>query len=422
MLWWTLHALAGVSADEVTVVINPELSPDTIGAIALDAGVRAAACVVQEPQLGTGHAVSVALASFAPAESTVVILSADMPSIEAELVRRVINARTGAAAMATAKMPLPSNFGRVIRKDGEVERIVEVRDAAADELAVDEMNAALYAFDEAKLRRAIAELGTDNAQGEYYLTDAVGALRAGGERVAGVLVPDHRSVLGVNDRVELASARAHINLAICERHMRNGVTIVDPSTTYLEPGLEIGADAVILPNTAIGRGSVIGAGSEIGPNSRLANARVGRHAIVAESVVIDSEIGDFCTVGPFAHVRGNSVLQTGVRIGNFVETKNVVLAPGVKASHLTYLGDAAIGKNTNIGAGTITANFDGRAKHRTEIGENVAIGTNSSLVAPLVIGDGALTGAGSVVTRDVPPGERVAGNPARPLPKKQVHT
>jgi len=196
------------------------------------------------------------------------------------------------------------------------------------------------------------------------------------------------------------------------------VTIADPATTYLEPDLEIARDVTILPNTTIGRRSKIGPDSEIGPNARLQNAMIGRQVVVTDSIVVDSEIGDFSIVGPWAHVRKGTVLGTGVRIGNFVETKAATLAPGVKAGHLSYLGDTSIGKRTNIGAGTITCNYDGEKKNRTDIGEDAFIGSNSSLVAPVRIGDRALTGAGAVVIRDVPDGERVAGNPAKPLPRK----
>ena len=377
--------------------------------------------VLQEPQLGTGHAVSVALAELVPREgATLLVLNGDMPLVEAALIRRVLEERSAerALALVTAHMPLPSSFGRIVRDGEKVARIVEARDASDDELAIDEMNAGLYAFDETKLRAAIAELRNDNAQGEYYLTDTVAKLVADGEAVVPVEAPDHRSVLGVNDRVELAAAAALLNRRLCERHMRNGVTIVDPDTTYLEPDLELASDVTILPNTTIGRRSSIGGNSEIGPNARLQNARVGIQAVISDSVVIDSSIGDFAYVGPFAHLRGGSSIGAGARVGNFVEVKNAMLGPGVKASHLSYIGDAEIGERTNIGAGTITCNFDGRKKNRTDIGKDVSIGSNTSLVAPVAIGDGALTGAGSVVTHDVAAGERVAGNPARPIVKK----
>ena len=299
-----------------------------------------------------------------------------------------------------------------------VARIVEARDASVDELAVDEMNAGPL-----RLRRTQAARGacgtTRRQRAERILSYRYHrTFAAQGERIVPVVADDYRSVLGVNDRVELAAAAALLNRRLCERHMRAGVTIVDPATTYLEPGLDLAADVTILPNTTIGRGSRVGAQSEIGPNARLQNARVGEHAVIADSVVVDSTIGDFALLGPWAHVRGGSEVGTGSRVGNFVELKAATLAPGVKAAHLAYLGDVTIGERTNVGAGTITCNYDGVRKHATTIGKDVFIGSNSSLVAPLTIGDGAQTGASAVVIRDVAPGARVVGNPARELPPK----
>ncbi len=420
MLWHVLRALRDAGVTEVAIVTNPEIH-DHVHAVAIDAGHDAIEAVLQEPQLGTGHATQAALARLVPvADATLLVVNGDMPLVEAELIRAALDARTEplALALVTARMPLPSSFGRIVRDGGRVERIVEARDASPAELELDEMNAGLYAFDETKLRAAVADLRPDNAQGEYYLTDTIRELARLGQGVVPVVAPAYASVLGVNDRVELAAASATLRERLCARHMRAGVTIVDPATTYLEPGVAIAADATILPNTTIGRGSQIGAHSEIGPNARLQNARVGEHAVVADSVVVDSTIGDFALVGPWAHIRGEAAIGTGARIGNFVEVKHATLAPGVKAAHLTYLGDMTIGERTNIGAGTIACNYDGRAKHHTTIGKDVFIGSNSSLVAPLAIGDRAMTGAGSVVLRDVAAGDRVVGNPARVLAKK----
>jgi bifunctional UDP-N-acetylglucosamine pyrophosphorylase/glucosamine-1-phosphate N-acetyltransferase len=417
MLWWVLRALRDAGVSDVTVVTNGELMPhvETVATGAGHAGVRS---VVQEPQLGTGHAVQIALAGLDAGGGTLLVLNGDMPLVEAELIAAAIAAREHALALVTARMPLPSSFGRIVREGDRVSRIVEARDASDDELALDEMNAGLYAYDEAKLRAAAAELRNANAQNEYYLTDTIASFTGRGERVVPVVAPDYRTVLGVNDRVELAAASALLNRRICERHMRAGVTIVDPATTYLEPDLVLAPDAVLRPNTTLSGRTEIGPHSEIGPNARLRNARVGEHAIVTDSVISDSSVGDFALVGPYAHVRGESSIGTGARIGNFVETKNATLAPGVKAGHLTYLGDATLGERTNVGAGTITCNYDGTHKHRTTIGKDVFIGSNSSLVAPVTLGDGAGTGAGTVVIRDVAAGDRVVGNPARVLPKK----
>jgi len=417
MLWFVLRALRDAGVDDVTVVTNDAVAGH-VAAIATSAGNAAVRAVLQEPQLGTGHAVQVALAGLAAQDGTLLVVNGDMPLVEATLVRAALDARERALALVTARMPLPSSFGRVVRDGSHVARVVEARDASDEELALDEMNAGLYAYDESKLRAAIAELKNDNTQGEYYLTDTIGHFARQGERIVPILAADYRSVLGVNDRVELAAASALLNRRLCEHHMRAGVTIADPATTYLEPDLDFASDVTLLPNTTIGRATRVGAHSEIGPNARLQNALIGEHVVVTDSVIVDSAIGDFTLVGPWAHVRGHAQIGTGVRIGNFVEIKTAQLAPGVKSAHLAYVGDATVGERTNIGAGTITCNYDGKKKNRTTIGADVFVGSNSSLVAPVSLGDGAQTGAGSVVIRDVAAGQRVVGNPARPLPPK----
>ena len=417
MLWHVLRALRDARVDDVTVVTNAEVA-EHVSAVAASAGHASVRAVTQEPQLGTGHAVQMALAALDARDGTLLVLNGDMPLVDATLVRRALDGRDGALSLVTARMPLPSSFGRIVR-DGEcVARIVEARDATAEELELDEMNAGLYAYDEAKLRAAAAELRDDNAQREYYLTDTIAHFVRRGDRVAPIVADDYRTVLGVNDRAELAAAAALLNRRLCEGHMRAGVTIADPATTYLEPDLALAADVTILPNTTIGRRSQVGAHSEIGPNSRLSNARVGEHVVIADSVVLDTRVGDFALIGPYAHLRNGTEIGTGARIGNFVEIKASAIAPGAKASHLAYIGDASIGERSNVGAGTITANYDGKNKHRTTVGKDVRIGSNSTLVAPVTIGDGALTGAGAVVIRDVAAGERVVGNPARVLPEK----
>jgi bifunctional UDP-N-acetylglucosamine pyrophosphorylase/glucosamine-1-phosphate N-acetyltransferase len=417
MLWHVLRALRDAGVADVTVVTNADVAKH-VEAVGESAGHAAIRAVLQEPQLGTGHAVQMALAALEARAGTVLVLNGDMPLVEADLIARVLAGRGEAMSLVTAHMPLPSSFGRIVRSGEHVARIVEAKDASPDELDLDEMNAGLYAYDEAKLRAACAELRNDNAQSEYYLTDTIAQFARRGDRAAPIVASDHRTVLGVNDRVELAAAAGILNRRLCEAHMRAGVTIVDPATTYLEPDLDLASDVTILPNTTIGRASRVGAHSEIGPNTRLSNARIGEQVVVTDSVVRDTTIGDFALVGPYAHLRGGNEVGTGARIGNFVEIKASTLAPGVKAAHLAYIGDATIGERSNIGAGTITANYDGKNKHRTKIGKDVRIGSNSTLVAPVDIGDGALTGAGAVVLRDVHAGERVVGNPARVLPSK----
>jgi bifunctional UDP-N-acetylglucosamine pyrophosphorylase/glucosamine-1-phosphate N-acetyltransferase len=416
MLWYVLDALRATGITEIIVVANDELKP-----LLEPFGVSV---VVQSPQRGTGHAVQVALAALEPRDATVVVAYGDMPLVDHAIfedVQAAVDADAGTAlGLVTARMPLPSNFGRVVRDGATIERIVEYRDATAAERAIDEMNAGIYAFDERALRAVIGRLTDQNAQGELYLTDMVGLLLAESYRIVPVQAVDHRLVLGVNDRAELATARATMNERLCREHMRNGVTIVDPATTYLEPELEIGIDTIIYPNTSIGGSSVVGERARIGPSARLYNARIGDDACVTESVVLDTALGTKTAVGPFAHLRHGNEIGAGVKIGNFVELKNTRMAAGAKASHLAYLGDAVLGRNTNIGAGTITCNYDGVRKNTTTIGANVFIGSNSSLVAPVTIGDDASTGAGTVVIRDVPAGDRVVGNPARSIGAKKV--
>lgn len=415
MLGYILQNLRAIKITDILVVTNPELQ-ECIG----DFDVRG---VVQNEQLGTGHAVRVALENLAPQRSgRILIAYADMPLVPAELFQKVIDTLEAdnavSLALVTARVALPSPFGRIIRRDGAVERIVEARDASADQLQIDEVNAGIYVFDESALREAVEKLRNANAQNEYYLTDTIEDLARAGKRVTPVESPDAVSVMGINDRAELAQVRAEMNRRLCDLYMRDGVTIIDPATTYLEPELKIGRDTVIYPNTSIGRLSEIGEHCVIGPNARLSNTRLGNEVTVRESVVLDSQIGDRSSVGPYAHIRNNAQLAENVRIGNFVEVKNSKLARGVKANHLAYIGDAEVGEDTNVGAGTITCNFDGTRKNKTVIGKNVLIGSNSSLIAPINIGDGALTGAGSVVTKDVAAGDRVAGNPAKSLPNK----
>jgi bifunctional UDP-N-acetylglucosamine pyrophosphorylase / glucosamine-1-phosphate N-acetyltransferase len=416
MLWYVLQALRSAGIDDVLVVISPGLREwiERFGV----------ASVVQSEQLGTGHAVRVALEQLEPrAGSRLIVASGDMPLVPEALFRTMTESldadgRGAAMSLVTVKMPLPSNFGRIVRRGVSVERIVEERDATPEQRAIDEMNAGIYAFDEDALRDAVTHLRPENAQSEYYLTDTVAYFAGAGKRVHPVPAAGHLEVLGINDLVELARARREMNERICAQHMRDGVTIVDPATTYLEPELEIGADTVIYPNTTIARLSRTGVRCVIGPNSRLSNVILHDRVTIRESVVIDATIGDDVSVGPFAHLRGETELADRVHVGNFVEIKKSRLGRAAKVSHLSYLGDATIGDETNVGAGTITCNFDGTQKNETTIGRNVSIGSNTSLVAPVTVGDGALTGAGSVVTKDVPAGERVAGNPARPLPKK----
>jgi bifunctional UDP-N-acetylglucosamine pyrophosphorylase/glucosamine-1-phosphate N-acetyltransferase len=416
MLWYVLEALRATGIDQIVVVANEELKPQLA-----EFGVT---CVVQTPQRGTGHAVQVALDALEPRNGTLVVAYGDMPLVDATIfedVQAAVDADAGTAlGLVTARMPLPSSFGRVVRKGATIEKIVELRDATTSEREIDEMNAGIYAFDEDALRGVIGKLDDRNAQGELYLTDTVGLLVGASYRCVPVQAVDYRLVLGVNDRVELSTARKTMNERLAHAHMRNGVTIVDPATTYLEPGIFIGSDTIIEPNTSIGGNSVIGERTHIGPNSRLYNVRLDDDVCITESVVLDTSVGARTTIGPFAHLRQGNVVGADVSIGDYVELKNTRMAAGAKANHLAYLGDATVGENANIGAGTITCNYDGVNKHPTTIGRNAFIGSNTSLVAPVNVGDDASTGAGTVVIRDVPPGDRVVGNPARSIGEKKA--
>jgi bifunctional UDP-N-acetylglucosamine pyrophosphorylase/glucosamine-1-phosphate N-acetyltransferase len=415
MLWHVLEALKATGIAEILVVTSPELQP-----LLAPFGVQTA---IQEPQRGTGHAVQIALAALEPRDATIVVANGDMPLVDRTIfedVQAAVDADAGVAlGLVTAKMPLPSSFGRIIRHGSNVERIVEYRDCTAAQREIDEMNAGIYAFEETALRAVIGRLSDDNAQRELYLTDTIALLVADSHRVAPVQAVDYRLVLGVNDRVELALAGATMNERLAQAHMRNGVTIVDPATTYLEPEVTIGIDAVIAPNTTIGGRTTIGAGARIGPNVRLADSHIGERVTIVDSVIAGATVAAGATIGPFAHLRSGAAIGEDAHIGNFVELKNARLEPGVKAGHLAYLGDVTIGSGTNIGAGTITCNYDGVRKNETTIGRDVFIGSNSSLVAPVTIGDGAATGAGTVVIRDVPAGDRVVGSPARSIGAKK---
>lgn len=423
-----LHELCGVSllshvlqtvrscvSGDIRIVVSPELR-EHVEALGHQA-------VVQEPQLGTGHAVQMALADLAPDAVPILIVSADMPLLPRELLDAACDAqraKKAALVLVTARVPLPSAFGRIIRDRGKVVGIVEARDATPEQLKIDEVNAGIYCFDQDDLHRAIAGLTANNEQGELYLTDCVAALARSGKQIETVQAADFLDVMGINNRVELAAARAIIQQRILERHMLAGVTVVDPASTYIDAMVTIGADTIIHPQTHLTGHSSLGGGCVIGPNALVANSTIADRAEIVQSMVRDSSVGEGATIGPFAHLRGKSVIEPGAHVGNFVETKNTKLGRGAKAGHLSYIGDAEVGERANIGAGTITCNYDGKNKNKTKIGARAFIGSNSSLVAPIEIGDNALTGAGSVVLHDVPAGERVAGNPAKALPKKQT--
>ena len=379
--------------------------------------------VEQRRQRGTGDAVSVALTASCfedlDAEDDVIVLPSDQPLLRAETLAELATAHRNedaAAAILTAHLADPSGLGRIVRdKNGRVARIVEHVDATEEELEIDEINTSIYCFRRNLLAPALRRLTTTNKQGEYYLTDAIEVLRSAGHKVIGVSVDDPAEALGVNDRAQLAAAEAVLRRRINVTLMQSGVTMMDPERTYVDAGVEIGPDVRLLPGVILEGRTVIGEGSVVGPDTRIVDSVSGEGVEIASSVIRESEVGDGCKIGPFAHLRAGTRLAANVHIGDFVETKNTEMGEGAKANHLSYLGDAVVGPRANIGAGTITANYDGKNKHRTAIGERARTGSNSVLVAPVEIGDRAVIGAGSVVTKDVADDAHVRGVPAREI-------
>jgi bifunctional UDP-N-acetylglucosamine pyrophosphorylase / glucosamine-1-phosphate N-acetyltransferase len=382
--------------------------------------------VVQEKQLGTGDAVNSARSLLSERSSTAIVLSGDVPMITAETLQSLLDThhsfrgRGAACTLLSVRLKDPSGYGRIVRdENGSFARVVEQKDANDEEKVIDEINAGIYCFDTRKLFDALARVNTDNAQGEYYLTDVPGILAADGADVAIFQSADSVEVEGINDRRQLAVMAEAIRSRTVERLMlESGVTFIDPRSAYISARAEIGRDTVIYQNVTIEGTVQIGQRCTIRPGVRVVNSAIGDGVEIKDNTFItDSVVGDSCEVGPMAHLRGKAVMKEGAKVGNFVELKKTTLGEGSKASHLTYLGDATIGTKTNIGAGTITCNYDGKNKHETHIGSNVKIGSDTMLVAPISVGDGASTGAGSVVTKDVEADATVVGVPARPLSK-----
>jgi bifunctional UDP-N-acetylglucosamine pyrophosphorylase/glucosamine-1-phosphate N-acetyltransferase len=368
----------------------------------------AAVVVVQQAQNGTGHAVRLALAAVpAGAAGTVVVLPGDTPLLTSGTLTRLVteHARAGAAAtMLTSVLADPSGYGRVLRgAGGEVERVVEHKDASEAERAVGEIASGVYAFDHTLLRDAVGRLSSDNAQGEEYLPDVIGIAVADGRRVAAVTA-DAAETAGVNDRVQLAAAHRTYNDRLLEQHMRAGVSVVDPATTWVDATVTLDADATLLPSVDLHGSTHVGAGAVIGPQTSLTDTRVGTGARLDRTVAIGAQIGADVTAGPFAYLRPGTVLADGVHIGTYVEVKGSQIGTGSKVPHLSYVGDATIGEHSNVGAATVFVNYDGVAKHRSIVGDHVRIGSDTMIIAPREIGDGAYTAAGSVITQDVPPG------------------
>jgi len=371
----------------------------------------------QDVPRGTGDAVRAALEALPRSVKEVLVLSGDVPLVEGDQLVAVVEQRRlddAAIALASVFAADPAELGRVVRSEfGSVERIVEARDATDEELETNEVNAGVYAFDATWLRRRIDTLTPSRSNGELYLTELIQLAREDGRIVSAVGFDDDGSLDGVNDRSQLAQAEWALRVRINERHMRAGVTMRDPSTVYVDWGVQIATDVVLDPGVILKGTTMIGEGSVIGPDTTVIDSAIGRDCVVSRSVVEGSIVDDGAHVGPYSHLRKGSRVGAGAEVGNYAEIKNSRLGPRVKQHHMSYLGDAEIGEGVNVGAGTITANWDGQTKNRTRVGRNAFLGVDTMLVAPVDVGEGAKTGAGAVVTKDVPPGKLAVGVPAR---------
>ncbi|MCX6406696.1 MAG: bifunctional UDP-N-acetylglucosamine diphosphorylase/glucosamine-1-phosphate N-acetyltransferase GlmU [Propionibacteriales bacterium] len=406
MLVHALEAVRQVGAARVVAVVGHDREQVSAAVTAHDAGVVQA---VQEEQRGTGHAVRVALDALDDVpEGTVLVTYGDVPLLTAQTLSTLLLDHTHegrAVTILTAEQPDPTGYGRILRDgDGAVTAIREHKDATDDERRVREVNSGILAVDAVFLDHATRRLDTDNAQGELYLTDIVATAVREGRPVGAHVLEDVWQTKGVNDRVQLAELAAELNRRTTEHWMRQGVTIVDPATTWIDSDVTLGADTVLHPGTQLLGATTVGEGATIGPDTTLRNVEVGDGASVVRTHGSDAVVGPGASVGPFAYLRPGAELGARGKIGTFVEVKNATLGEGAKVPHLSYVGDAEIGEGTNIGAGTITANYDGVHKHRTVVGRHARTGSDNVFVAPVTIGDGAFTGAGTIVREDVPPG------------------
>ena len=363
---------------------------------------------IQEEQNGTGHAVQVGLSAIPDFDGTVVVTNGDVPLLTPETLQALVEkheAEHAAVTVLSLEFDNPTGYGRIIRGEaGDVLEIVEEKDATDEQRKVREVNSGVFAFDGKVLRDALTRVTPDNAQGEFYITDVLSIARGDGLRVTAFTAPDARELAGVNDRVQLAEAGKELNRRLVEKAMRNGATVIDPDTTWIGVEVEIGRDVVIHPNTQLWGSTVIGDGAEIGPDTTLTDMEVGARATVVRTQGELGVIGEEATVGPFTYIRPGTELGARGKLGGFVESKNAKIGEGSKVPHLTYIGDATVGKHSNIGASSVFANYDGVNKHHTTIGDYCRTGSDTMFVAPVNIGDGAYTGAGTVVTEDVPAG------------------
>jgi bifunctional UDP-N-acetylglucosamine pyrophosphorylase/glucosamine-1-phosphate N-acetyltransferase len=403
MVAWPIRAAQAAGAGRICVIVSPDRDLSS----ALPNGTET---IVQPVADGTGGALRAASDVVRDSE-TILILSGDHPLVSAEIIDGLVSTHRDAdagATVMTTEMDDPGSYGRIVRgPDGDIERIVEAKaagDATPEELEIKEVNAGTYAFAGPALADALESLTNDNAQGEYYLGDVLPMFRESGLRVAAYEAPDPGVNLGINDRADLARVADEARRRILVGHMLAGVTIEDPGATWIDADVEIAPDVTILPGTALRGRTSVGAGSTIGPMTNLIDSKVGERSTVIHSYLTGCEVGNEATVGPFAYLRPDARLGEGAKAGTFVEIKNSEIGAGAKVPHLSYIGDAEVGEGTNLGASTVTANYDGRNKNRTKIGKNVHTGVDTTFVAPVEVGDDAYTGAGSVIAEDIPPG------------------
>ncbi|MFD8074378.1 bifunctional UDP-N-acetylglucosamine diphosphorylase/glucosamine-1-phosphate N-acetyltransferase GlmU [Streptomyces sp. NPDC059718] len=402
------HVVAAARAlepEHLLVVVGHAREQVTAHLAGTDAAVRTA---VQYEQNGTGHAVRAGLAELPELTGTVVITAGDTPLLTPDTLRALVEAHAAdgnAVTVLTAEVPDPTGYGRIVRgADGSVLAIVEQKDATDEQRAIPEINSGVFAFDAALLTDALAKVTTDNAQGEEYLTDTLGILREAGHRVGASVAEDHREIAGINNRVQLAEARRTLNDRLLHRAMLEGATIMDPASTWLDVTVEFEPDTLVLPNTQLYGATRLASGAQVGPNCTLTDTLVGPGATVSNTVAVSAEIGEAASVGPYAYLRPGAKLGPKAKAGTYVEMKNATLGEGTKVPHLSYVGDATIGDYTNIGAASVFVNYDGQAKHHTTIGSHCRTGSDNMFVAPVTVGDGAYTAAGSVITKDVPAG------------------
>ncbi len=404
LLGHVIAAAQSTDPEHVVVVVRHDRDAVAEHALELDPALIVAD---QDEVAGTGRAAWCAMGAL-PEDLTgpVLVLAADVPLLNPETLDALLAQHApGGVTILSSVIPDPHGYGRIIRDgEGSVSCIVEEKDATEAQRQVREINSAIYVFDAALLRTALDQVGTDNAQGEMYLTDVISIARDRGVKVAAVVSDNPIVAEGVNDKAQLAAMGAELNRRIVTAWMRAGVTVVDPATTWIDVDVELEPDAKILPGTQLHGNSTIASGAVIGPDTTLRNVSVGEGASVVRTHALDSTIGPGADVGPFSYLRQNTVLAEGSKVGSFAETKNSSLGPGSKLPHLSYLGDAVVGEGSNIGAGTITANYDGVNKYATTIGSHVRIGSGNMLVPPITVGDGAYSGAGTTLRRDVPPG------------------